>query len=537
METTVDKTNTDREVAQGSEKDQRAGLDKVQSSEISVNSPPVGGAATKGKEREHTAVLNEVQPVSHSEPHAEGKPAKQIEGNQTAVPGQVQTSVNSPRVEGAAATGSAQDQTAVPDTIQPCNNCLKHTTNRCSQCSSAHYCSVECQRVDWKYHKHLCAQFKDLEDRPDSGSIRALLFPDDEPSPRFVWLAKTEDPLNLDYVSDSLDITDLLGVADDRGVTQQRVMRGLRRVIRTGSSTTDGRFSAYLLVREHSFSDGSKPNMSIGMVTKGLFAFSWRGPVVAVLTSSEGSEQRNGELPFFDDIGMIDYRDLIDFFGVYGQWFPGQDDFAPESFWWLAPALKEELAQRRQIQAVKISCDVEHKLTNIKHQRLSIPEGHPAMAFVQPLAITVKLGLPLMMRRLPPDESWREAAEAIGNSNHGPGLLHLVVDPKSRHWGTAPENAVQGGVAVMRQDMKDLHPNHLQAMLAYLVQVVGPAMEDSLHGKREKGEVLEMLHPSRLDWFFRFYRKEKAGKDKDWADTPDLFEIAPLKSLMDVMDQ
>lgn len=39
-----------------------------------------------------------------------------------------------------------------------CQGCrmLKHNTKRCSACHQVRYCSVECQRTDYTYHKTIC---------------------------------------------------------------------------------------------------------------------------------------------------------------------------------------------------------------------------------------------------------------------------------------------------------------------------------------------------------------------------------------------
>ncbi|KAI0752552.1 hypothetical protein C8Q80DRAFT_460968 [Daedaleopsis nitida] len=44
---------------------------------------------------------------------------------------------------------------------QGCVLCGKKTTSRCSQCQSVSYCGIECQRADWKDHKHTCRTLKD----------------------------------------------------------------------------------------------------------------------------------------------------------------------------------------------------------------------------------------------------------------------------------------------------------------------------------------------------------------------------------------
>ncbi|KAI4174015.1 MAG: hypothetical protein LQ343_002578 [Gyalolechia ehrenbergii] len=406
--------------------------------------------------------------------------------------------------------------------VEVCANCLLPATHHCRQCGSSWYCSAECQRADWTCHKHLCPRFKDFKDRPDSKSVRAILFPDDDKVPNFVWLKMNDTVLDPKCVSEKLEVAELLGVKVEEQIGQQEVMRGIRRAAKPGPSTT----KAHLIVRADGLVDGSKPNQSIGMITKGNFLFSWRGPVLSVLTSWEESHDGNAN-PTLGDMTMTDYRDLIEFFATYGKYVEGQEDFGPSSFWWLAPALKQEMITRPQIQVIKISCDVEQKLSGVKYNPFNIGEGHPAMAYLQPLPITASLGLPLVMRRYPTDDTMRAEAEATGYGNAGPELLLMCIDPKSQIWGKAPKGLVQGNMVVMRHDQEDLYQHHLEALFMYLVQIVYPAFEETLQPepKRERAEVLDMLHPSRLDWYFRLFRKERSQRDERWKNTPDLFHF------------
>ncbi|KAJ7438018.1 hypothetical protein B0H11DRAFT_596284 [Mycena galericulata] len=39
-----------------------------------------------------------------------------------------------------------------------CIQCAKHAETRCAACKIVFYCSQECQRRDWKYHKRQCKQ-------------------------------------------------------------------------------------------------------------------------------------------------------------------------------------------------------------------------------------------------------------------------------------------------------------------------------------------------------------------------------------------
>lgn len=37
-----------------------------------------------------------------------------------------------------------------------CNKCGKEGNKRCSKCKKVFYCSIKCQKDDWKDHKVIC---------------------------------------------------------------------------------------------------------------------------------------------------------------------------------------------------------------------------------------------------------------------------------------------------------------------------------------------------------------------------------------------
>ena len=47
-----------------------------------------------------------------------------------------------------------------PTQLIVCNHCntRKESMLRCSRCKSVHYCNTECQKSDWKAHKHACGK-------------------------------------------------------------------------------------------------------------------------------------------------------------------------------------------------------------------------------------------------------------------------------------------------------------------------------------------------------------------------------------------
>jgi hypothetical protein len=81
---------------------------------------------------------------------------------------------------------------AINDPISPtasnlCAVCSTDSTITCKWCENIKYCSVECQLYDAPQHHTLCSTFKDFQQRPSEKHYRAILFPADEPKPRFIW--------------------------------------------------------------------------------------------------------------------------------------------------------------------------------------------------------------------------------------------------------------------------------------------------------------------------------------------------------------
>ena len=189
--------------------------------------------------------------------------------------------------------------------------------------SGSYYCSVECQTADWRIgHKLLCPSLENFRTPPDPASIRAILFPDDEPSPRFVWIKVDREPLKDEVIKDiqqKVEAREILKVISDNQIGEQYIPQ-LKRKIPARS---------HLLVRAEALQDGSPSNKCIGIVTKGNFSFSWRGPVIALRVAQKPGEKKI----ILDHITMHDYRDVLKFFHSYGQITIGVPDFGPSSFW------------------------------------------------------------------------------------------------------------------------------------------------------------------------------------------------------------
>ncbi|NXF33499.1 DEAF1 factor, partial [Nyctibius bracteatus] len=57
-----------------------------------------------------------------------------------------------------AAVTQAKIQADVEGKEQSCANCGREATNECTGCHKVNYCSIFCQRKDWKDHQHVCGQ-------------------------------------------------------------------------------------------------------------------------------------------------------------------------------------------------------------------------------------------------------------------------------------------------------------------------------------------------------------------------------------------
>jgi hypothetical protein len=57
-------------------------------------------------------------------------------------------------------------QDKCPKSVKHCNypGCKAVSTQRCSRCKKAYYCSVEHQKENWKAHKILCSSFESIKE-------------------------------------------------------------------------------------------------------------------------------------------------------------------------------------------------------------------------------------------------------------------------------------------------------------------------------------------------------------------------------------
>ena len=159
-----------------------------------------------------------------------------------------------------------------------CGACRNLATLTCSICDNMKYCSAACQQSDKRLHDTICTNFKNLGPRPGDEFHRAIYFPEDAGTPRFVWIdADDGTPVNYE---DYFGKTSLGSVFVDCHLELQRQF--------SNNIKIDHR-STFLY-------DGSQPNGCLQLLAGFQVANVWRGPFLA-----HGWTGGIGELDFPDE--------------------------------------------------------------------------------------------------------------------------------------------------------------------------------------------------------------------------------------------
>ncbi|KAJ6562886.1 hypothetical protein DFH09DRAFT_1159825 [Mycena vulgaris] len=177
-----------------------------------------------------------------------------------------------------------------PATQMPCAVCRTLSSTRCSQCSTAYYCSSAHQKAHWKVHKSMClapaVPLPDIvktraeaeRDGDNKFVVDAILLPFDSEIPRFVKLVCT---VHTEPNDD-----------DDFAVRHQPELGpylslGSYTFFQSMDISTMGfggpplGYTLCIRCRDTFLVDGSKTNQSIVKLTKGKTSQEWRGNLIA----------------------------------------------------------------------------------------------------------------------------------------------------------------------------------------------------------------------------------------------------------------
>ena len=138
----------------------------------------------------------------------------------------------------------------------------------CGGCRNIRYCSVGCQVKDRPLHKLLCKTFNDFKDRPSTNLVRAVFFPANGDSPRFIWLEDEGYKTGFEFVK------------KDMGYASARV-----KIFRAGSPLRHS--PRYTITLTHS-SQPSMSSLALNLIMKKMARHVnaipdyWRGSFLAV---------------------------------------------------------------------------------------------------------------------------------------------------------------------------------------------------------------------------------------------------------------
>ncbi|KAI9879647.1 MAG: hypothetical protein M1830_007754 [Pleopsidium flavum] len=371
--------------------------------------------------------------------------------------------------------------------LPQCSMCNRDGTKLCSGCDSSRYCSTECREADWSTHKLLCGNFKDFATPPEKDMKRAILFPPESKTPKFIWVPCYWNIFGFEQVV----IEDLFGEGRNHPVGQLVRINAIR--------MRDLKHTLEVLAGDEFLKDGSLPNKSIMEATKSLVGYDWRGPVL--VAGKKGFER---DPPYYDDLDMMDFRDIADYFSSYGD----------------KTVLGKARRRSGKVKGVKIACQGDIMVLGAeKFQPLEVPRQHPISKMRPACDVPRLIGLPLLVRRYPPDPAWKDD-EAISHRfmNKPATYLHLIADKDSTDWARASSSWQDsvGSVMVVRQDGKYLSSLHMEVLCAFCQYKVRPLFEQQMKVEEERDSVLKELTPEKFMEFFEAYRTRKAESSPEW---------------------
>ena len=377
-----------------------------------------------------------------------------------------------------------------PDHEYKCTICSLPNAGTCNQCQSANYCSPECQQTDWPSHSLLCSQLSIFRHKPSQWHIRAIFFPPNHISPTFIWVRYTVKADSAGtMVHKSILQEHLGGEPDDYESTSFQQNRLRERNFQNTIEVT---------CRGSADIDGSEVNKSIVHVTNDAAACEWRGEIVAMKKRGLGRTQQ-----VFMDMDLQDYRDVIDYFVLYGDDSRADQDAA-------------DYVRPGKVRGVKINCVGDQRTFGAERfSAVDVPAGHPV--FYEPVSqISTFVGLPIRTRRCPPDQLWADDNSYTPYMNIPAPFLHQATDDDSdAPWGLVPLHwqGDIGTVLVVRSDGQDVTPQQVEDLCDFCQFKMRPMFSNGRgfgHVHMTRGEVMGCMTEEGFAEFGVFMRAVRA---------------------------
>ena len=177
------------------------------------------------------------------------------------------------------------------------------------------------------------------------------------------------------------------------------------------------------------------------------------------------------------------------------------------------------------IKGVRISCegDIEF-LGATKFIPVDISTLDPVVA-AEISKSSEMLGVPVRVRKLPPDSAWKDSGECGIFVNQAVTFLFRAMDPQQDDFGWAPHEWAfsVGSVLVVRADGKDMTPQQVEALCYYSREHTTDMFQDASEhegmtgSKEEMVKLAALFNPEAFRKFFADFKMKKMGVDAGWA--------------------
>ena len=172
---------------------------------------------------------------------------------------------------------------------------------------------------------------------------------------------------------------------------------------------------------------------------------------------------------FHLDIDMKDYRDVVDYFILYGQKMMQGGELGLR-------------AMPGKVWGVRINCKRDQRTMGAEFTAGGVPRSHSV--FHGPVApISNLVGMPLHTKKCPSQKNWKDNDDD-SYENDTATSLHINTDISNDWWGQAPPEWKKdvGSVLIVRSDGRDITRQEVKVLCRFCQFKMQPLFENALGG-------------------------------------------------------